>query len=236
MSVSDIQQPKRGYLAQLLTVPPLIYPFQYNPTEVTDSKQLNWTTRDPLLGGPPLPISAELVTFQGAKEAFGRTFSRAGLRKLESEGERTVSFKFSVDGRETRPGEPKRRRNPAGDILADLAVVRSFVYPELLDPVDAVQAVRARSKADFAAAWFGEPPPAVLVLGDLSVEGFVTSLRITETLFNTDLNPVRAEVEITMIEKIDSLSFIVDTLKRYGRAAYYSSYASIYEDFSNLVL
>jgi hypothetical protein len=59
------------------------------------------------------------------------------------------------------------------------------------------------------------------------VEGFITDLKITETLFNADLDPVRAEVEVTMVEKIDSLSFIIDSVKRLGRTFYHTAYEDI---------
>ena len=63
-----------------------------------------------------------------------------------------------------------------------------------------------------------EPPSCVLVLGDTSVEGYITDLKITETAFNANLDPIMAEVEITMIERIDSVSFILDSAKRIRRA------------------
>jgi hypothetical protein len=56
-----------------------------------------------------------------------------------------------------------------------------------------------------------------LIMGDLSCEGFVEELKITETLFNDDLDPVRAEIEITLQEKIDTISFALGSVKRLGR-------------------
>ncbi len=70
-----------------------------------------------------------------------------------------------------------------------------------------------------------------LVLGGSSVEGFLEELKITETLFNSKLNPTRADVEITLIEKINSISFILDSVKRLGRTIYYSDY----EDIGNVL-
>ncbi len=42
MAHSQLEQPKRGYIANIWTIPPLIYPFEYNPTQITDSKKLDW--------------------------------------------------------------------------------------------------------------------------------------------------------------------------------------------------
>jgi hypothetical protein len=234
MSVPQLVQPKRGYLANYLTIPPLIYPFQYNPTQVSDSKQLKWGKKDPM---PAKEVSQAFAAlrarsfgaigkgFKATKEGLGRTFSHADLHRLESEGDRTLNFKFIIDGRERRPGEPERRRDESGHILGDLAILRSFVYPQFIDVLALLGSLGGGSR--FAEAWFNEPPSAILVLGETSVEGFVTDLKITETLFNADLDPVRAEVEVTLIEKIDSISFVIDSVKRLGRTFYHTAYEDI---------
>jgi hypothetical protein len=233
MSLRQLVQPKRGYLANILTIPPLIYPFQYNPTQVSDSKQLKWGKKDPMSPEKVGEAFAKLRVgkgignaFRASKEVLGRTFSHADLHRLESEGDRTLNFKFIIDGRERRPGEPERRRNESGHILADLAVLHSFVYPQFGDLLAILGSLTEGGKG-FSEAWFNEPPSAILVLGGTSVEGFITDLKITETLFNADLDPVRAEVEVTMVEKIDSLSFIIDSVKRLGRTFYHTAYEDI---------
>lgn len=129
-----------------------------------------------------------------------------------------------IDGREKRAGEPSRRRNDSGDIQADLAVIRSFVYPQISDVLDIAASLAGTSKDS---PFFNHPPNCMLVMGGMSVEGFLTDLKITETAFNSDLNPTRAEVEITMIENIDSISFIVGSFKRLGRMIYNSAYEDI---------
>ena len=69
-------------------------------------------------------------------------------------------------------------------------------------------------------------PPGVPLAAETTVarvtgcptgEGFVEELKITETLFNADLDPVRAEIDVTLQEKIDSLSFAIGSIKRLGR-------------------
>jgi hypothetical protein len=79
--------------------------------------------------------------------------------------------------------------------------------------------------------FFNEPPSTVLVLGSSSVDCYITELKITETQFNKDLNPIRAEVDITMIEKVNSLSAVIDTVKRVGRTLGNSAY----EDIGNVL-
>ena len=244
MSLRQLVQPKRGYLANILTIPPLIYPFQYNPTQVNDSKQVEWEKKTPissqrgiegLLGGVTRVVGATkqgffkgvAMTAKTAPEVLGRTFSAAELKQLKTEQDRTLNFKFIVDGREHRPGEPERRRNEEGHILADIAILHSFVYPRLGDLLDILRAAFGSESNRWLQVWFNQPPTAILVLGDTSVEGFVTDLKITETMFNANLDPVRAEVEVTMIEKIDSLSFIINSVKRLGRTFYHTAYEDI---------
>jgi hypothetical protein len=249
---SETRTAKRGYLANVWTVPPLVYPFQYNPTQLTDTKRVEWTTRTPTFvdqtgiaslqagfGAATAEVAASgaiagVRKLAGmAKEVGGRAFSGAELKQFKEEKERALNFRFQIDGREPRAGEPGLRRNEAGDILADLALLRSFVYPQTVDWFEIVKAVvGGKTAAEFTKLWFNEPPTAVLVLGDMSMEGFVTDLRITESHFNSQLNPVRGEVEITMIEKIDSLSFILDSLKRVGR----TFAATAYEDIPKVLI
>ncbi|MCT9078070.1 hypothetical protein [Streptomyces fulvoviolaceus] len=229
MSLSTLTQPKRGYLAQLLTIPPLIYPFQYNPTQISDSRRLNWST-------DRAPAEAKGITQQ--LETKGMRFSGSTLKSFEANAERTVSFTFTVDGRELRPGEPARRRSDSGSILGDLAVIRSFAYPQMVDVLELVSGVVGTFSPGAAPAagkpqdeiFFHEPPPLLLVFGSTTVDGLVTELRITETQFNADLDPVRAEVQISMTERVDSLSFMIDTAKRIGL----TFYGTAYEDIANV--
>jgi hypothetical protein len=238
MALSQLSQPKRGYLAQILTVPPLIYPFQYNPTQISDSKKLDWDKRSSVapqgglsgrLGGPISVASPGVIS--RTLDTLGRTFSAADLKSFKAEGDRTINFRFLIDGREQRPGEPARRRSDSGDILGDLAVLRSFVYPEMLDLLDLVSAPFSSDSDRWTKMWFKEPPSAVLVFGGTSIDGYVTELKITETQFNDSLDPVRAEIEMTMIERINSLSFVIDSVKRIGRTFYNTAY----EDIGNVL-
>jgi hypothetical protein len=257
MAHKQLTQPKRGYLANILIVPPLIYPFQYNPREVVDEKKIEWKKKEPLyktrgLEGFVSGVRADLAAFNAkprvaptfanlksgygktlgtATEILGRTFSAAELRQFDKEGPRELSFKFSVDGRERRPGEPERRRNDRGDILADLSMIRSFAYPQFASDLELLGAlgtaepdIQGRDPITLANLWFNHPPTMTLVMGDLSCEGFVEEMKITVNQFNEDLNPVHADVEIKIAEKTDTLSFVLDSVKRLGRMAYHSSY------------
>lgn len=231
MAHPQLEQPKRGFIANIWTIPPLIYPFQYNPTQITDSKKLDWGPKydDQNPGGPRGLAGLAGISLGSATEKLGRTFSAAEIKRFQKEDARSVNFKFTIDGREQRDGEPSRRRNDAGDVVGDLAVIRSFVYPQLANWLDMASAVGDATA--FTNLWFNHPPTMTLVFGGTSVEGFVTELKITETLFNSDLNPTRADVDVTILEKIDSISFILDSIKRIGRTFYYTDY----EDILNVI-
>jgi hypothetical protein len=235
MAHPALEQPKRGYLANIWTIPPLIYPFQYNPTQITDSKKIEWGPKydDQHPGGPGGLPGLSGISLGSATEKLGRVFSTAEIRRLQKEDARTINFRFTIDGREQREGEPARRRNMAGDIVGDLAVIRSFAYPQLANWLDMASALTGSAASGLQQAttwsnlWFNHPPTLTLVFGDMSCEGFVTDMKITETLFNSDLNPTRADIEITIEEKIDSVSFILDAVKRLGRTVYYTDYEDI---------
>ena len=164
--------------------------------------------------------------------ALGRLFSAADLHQFQSEGDRTISFRLVIDGREQRPGEPSSRREN-GTILGDLAMLRSFVYPALLEATDLLDAVLGSGCDRWSRIFFNEPPTALLILGDRVTEAFVSNLNITENMFNANLDPVRAEVSITLIEKIDSLSFILDSAKRMYLTAAQSDYGGVSENLSS---
>lgn len=252
MAHSALDTPKRGYLVNVTTIPPLIYPFQFNPGQIAESKRLEWGPKydaehpagargvEGLIAGAQASVAAFSTgflpglgqTLGTATEVLGRLFSAAEIKRFEKEEPRTVSITFAIDGRELRAGEPQRRRNDAGDVLGDLAVIRSFAYPQVANWLDMAGALGGASAqglqpaATWSNLWFNEPPTLTLVMGDRSFEGFVTDLRITETLFNEELNPTRAEVEISLLEKINSISAILDSLKRIGRTVYYTDYES----------
>jgi hypothetical protein len=240
---------KRGYIANITVVPPIIYPFQYNPKEVVDEKKIEWKKKESTLGTRGLAGVAqgakgvvsgfELGGFRGFKtgvgrafgnatEIAGRTFSAADMLRMEEEKPRELTFKFAIDGRERRPGEPERRRNDEGNILADLAIIRSFVYPQFASDLDILSAIGGSSfDATWSNLWFNHPPTMTLVMGDRSTEGFVAEMKITETQWNEKLDPVHAEVEIKLQEKVDSFSFAIESVKRLGRMAYQSSYTDL---------
>lgn len=234
-------QPKRGYLASLAVFPPLIYPFQFNPDQRTDTKRASWASERQAAQGGDKSRDATATSTAATGVKAGTVFdlmnrpdvaallgriSGAGLLSYSEGGDRTLSFNFRIDGREQRPGEPSRRRSDDGNILIDLAILRSFVYPSV-DLLNILSHVMQEKPVPWGEALFAHPPPALLVIGDLSMECVVTELRVTETQFNENLDPVVAEVSLSVTEKVDSLSFIADTAKRMARALYGSAYEAL---------
>src|SRR5687767_314290 len=107
MSISQLNVPKRGYLANILSVPPLIYPFQYNPTQLTESKATTLRTTAPpatltsaltaTLGvagaALSLNVGAAAGGFKTARQQLARTLSNSELHEFNQEGPRKFSFK-----------------------------------------------------------------------------------------------------------------------------------------------
>ena len=134
----------RLQIANIWTIPPLIYPFQYNPTQITDSKKLDWGPKyDDQRPGAAAP-SRGLSGLSGSApltEKLGRTFSAAEIKRLPEGGRTQRQLKFTIDGRQLRAGEPSRGATTRADIIGDLAVIRSFVYPQLANWLDMASAV-----------------------------------------------------------------------------------------------
>jgi len=231
MSLTNMVRAERGYLVNTYTK--IKYPFQFNPSELSDNKQVTWGKREGISPqsaqgtsrstGSLSPTSA---AHESPVEALARRFSKADFRKFDSEGDRTISIsKLAIDGRETMPDEPSWRRNEEGDILSDLAFLRSLVYPKAGNSMHEILAMISRSNAKtYAEEHVNQPPTVILAFGDLVMEGYVSSVNITETLFNDKLNPVRAEVSITLIEKVDSLTCVMDAINRLRRASHRANF------------
>jgi hypothetical protein len=226
MSLSKRVRSERGYL--LNTYTHVRYPFQFNPTEITDTKTATWGKREgvspktsPENSGQTASSSAS-SGYKSPAERLARRFTRADFHKFDAEGERSLTIQFKIDGREQLPDEPAWRRNSDGDVLSDIAFLRSLVYPKAGKTLqDMLALTSGQGSSSYSEEWFNEPPLVILSFGDLTMEAYVTSVQITETLFNDKLNPMRADVTISLTERVDSFSFVVDAITRLRRASPY---------------
>ena len=205
-----------GYLLNLDAVPPLIFPFQFNPDIVSDKKSFKYSPAN-RFGQWGFDRTKAGSGFFGTISGFSNDVKEFGslltaTKPLEpQEGEpRTIGLEFALDASMDAPAEPYR--SGSRDIRFDLAILRSFMYPgwELMTLLPEL----------FTSTTFpcwNRPPTCSLSYADISLTGVVTDLDIKMTEFNANGQPLRAEVNLTFKEQTYSVSTITDFVRRYYR-------------------
>ncbi len=228
MSLIKKLRPQRGYL--LNTYTNVRYTFQYNPEKFTDSKSATWDKREGVSPRSPsgspgqTASSSTLSPGKSSAEQMARRFSKADFQKFNAEGERSLTLEFTIDGREPIPGEDWRR-NPEGDLLSDIAFLRSLVYPKAGKSLkDILQRTSGQVASSYSEEWFNEPPTVILSLGNLTMEAYVTKVDIEETLFNAQLSPMLAKVTMNLKERVDSYSVVMDAINRLRRSSHRATF------------
>jgi hypothetical protein len=181
----------RGFIANIDVLPPLIVTFQYNPTSVSDNKVVNYSDRT-------------------------RSLCTAPEKVYTSGGTRTITFDLKLDGLEQ--GTNALNPTPVDNgISTELAKLRSFLYP-MADAWGTISGLLGGSSSGKRLA---APPTCYFGFGTKLLECVVTDIRITETMFNSALAPVRADVTVTLavIEDDDNTLYQIDTQHRNALAA-----------------
>jgi hypothetical protein len=165
--------PDRGFLSAVEQ--DVLVEFQYNPDSVTDQRQLNYAS----LTAPGMLLPD---------------------RQYTNGGDRTIRFKVRVDGLLKGPAEDAVQiaRGDNHSILPELNKYRAFVYPQ----TDRWQ------DANGSFIWlygdthqFVRPSRCILGLGyERLIDCVVLQVNIKETLFNAELAPIRAEIDISVVE------------------------------------
>ncbi|MGK7890126.1 MAG: hypothetical protein AB4042_12395 [Leptolyngbyaceae cyanobacterium] len=203
------QNPVRGFLASVGLDPEIVVEFQYNPTQISDKRSVNYAT----LNAP------------------GRLMP---LRQYTSGGDRTLSFTVRVDGVFTGSASPNGQpsqdnsnadngvriaRDESGSIEPELNKYRAFLYPAVLSttpPETNRQGWKSpwqkASMGSFApfykdAQQFASPPLCRFGFGysggqspNRIIDCIVTEVSINELLFNAQMAPLRADVSISLVE------------------------------------
>jgi hypothetical protein len=213
---------ERGYISCFTNLPPLVYFFQYNPAEVTIAKRVNYSA-DGVAGGGKGALgragamqAAPPGFISGLMSDVGNFLSTAEAKRFSREDDRTLRFKLFINGTEPGPREPGDFRD-SGHILDDLAILESFLYPSPGNILDVAGQLFGSSGPGWDKIWFAQPPVATVSLGGIGFEGFITDMSIHVTQWNADLDPCRAEVEISVLEKPDSLTSLINHAKRLYR-------------------
>ncbi|KUJ69066.1 hypothetical protein ACZ90_14595 [Streptomyces albus subsp. albus] len=173
-----LQNPARGFLLGRIPdpgVPDVLVEFQYNPTQLSDKRAVNYATLN--APGQLLP-----------------------LRQYTQGGDRTISFTVRVDGLSAGPadGQIPISMDDDGGITPELNKYRALVWPQNRD----WQSARG-SFADLYADTdrFTCPPECVFGFGDRTIDCVVTEIGITELLFTPQLTPLRADIAVTLVER-----------------------------------
>jgi hypothetical protein len=188
--MTQTQAAARGFLVSVDVTPEIAVHFQYNPTTISDKRAINYAT----------------VTAPGVLMP---------TRQYVQGGDRTLSFSVHVDGLFHGPSEGSDAhgappaagadmitRGENGSILPELNKYRAFLYPQ--------SARWSEAGSTFAPLYdqlrdFMSPPRARFGFGfgqgsERVIDCVVTDVSIDETLFNSELAPVRADISITLVE------------------------------------
>lgn len=168
------QNPTRGFLMSTGLDPAILVEFQYNPAQLTDKRAVSYAT----LNAPGLLLP---------------------VRQYSQGGDRTLSFAIKIDGLFKGPADDEIdiAQDDDGSITPELNKYRAFLYPRnsgWQDATDSFQPLYART------ASFESPPACIFGFGDRLIDCIVTDVGITETLFNAQLKPLRADVTVTLVE------------------------------------
>jgi len=171
-----LQQPPtmRGFLASLDTTPALVVEFQYNPREINDRRSVTYASRN--APGLVMPV-----------------------RHYTNGGDRTFTFRIDLDGRYSgqQGSALPIAVEPDGSIVPELNKYRAFMYPATDRWPQATGSFTPLFDENQA---FASPPVCIFGWGDRLVTCVMSSLTIDEVVFNGQLAPLRAKLQITLTE------------------------------------
>jgi len=225
----------KGYLANVLNIPPLIFRFQYNPDFLQEKKSYKykeansfgqWKFDRTQAGAGVVGTLAGL--YDDVKEIGSLLVATKPLEPEEGD-QRTFALDFVLDATALAPGEAGTAHF-GGSIEPDLAVLRSFVNPSW-DLIDVIKMIGKKE-----VGCFSKPPECSLFYGGISSTCVMTDLNIKMVSFFPDADPnagqpSRAEVSVTLKEQSFSVTPIVDMGKRLIGVAKSYGRPTIGEDF-----
>jgi hypothetical protein len=186
-----LPNPIRGFMRSvgLQRENEILVEFQFNPTQISDKRAVSYAT-----------LSAPGVLMPGRHYTQG--------------GDRTISFTVQINGlfkpadNELAPGSPsggraKIARDETGSIEPELNKYRAFLYPQPKGEVNWRRAGSSFVPLYKDVTQFASPPVCQFGMGeDRVIDCIVTDIGITETFFNLQLRPLRADVSVTLVEYV----------------------------------
>lgn len=168
-----------------LTLPPLVVVFQYNPTQLTRSRELKYKV--------PASSDVDLALRDFHFEHKNLTDIR-NLQQVEV-GEETITLEIRLDA--TDDLEQGDAITSKFGIAPRLATLELMAYPK--DESLVGQALSRLSARRFSFTRGENPPMILFVWGRFRVLPVnIASMTITETVFSPTLNPLRASVNMTL--------------------------------------
>lgn len=179
-----------------LTIPPLIVVFQFNPIQL--ERNLSLSFDPPGKEGEP----GKKGTYCASLSNFHKREKYADLLKLQKEQyvrreEETINFEIKLDATD--------KLNEGSTITEEFGIAPQLATLELMmDPKEDNLFSQLVSSIEAFSFTGGKNPPMILFVWGrwriLPVN--INSMKITETDFNTNLNPIRAtiSVNLTVIE------------------------------------
>lgn len=213
-----------GYLLNLEAIPPLIFPFQFNPDIVSDKKSFKYSPAQRLgqwgldRAKAGVGVTGTLSGLFNDVKEFGSLLTATKPQEAQEGEARTIGLEFVLDSTMADPNN--LYATGERDIRFDLAILRSFMYPGW-----ELTSLLVEFATSTTLPCWNRPPTCSLSYADISLTGVVTDLDIKMTQFNDEGQPLRAEVNLTFKEQTYSISTTTDFIKRYYRVV--QSYRSI---------
>ncbi len=145
--------------------------FQYNPENITRSVDAQWEHEDDRKG---------VASNQDESRLDGQ---RGGGLRVQSE---KISLRLIFDATEVQVWDDASRED---GVLPELALLREIAFGQR----QAAEVEQEQNRIDVL-----HPPEVLLILGKRTFPIVITSLSVTEKRFDTELVPVRAEVDLQM--------------------------------------
>jgi hypothetical protein len=194
-----VPNPIRGFMKSVGISPEILVQFQFNPTQLADKRVVNYAT----LSAPGMLMPARQYTQGGDRTLSFTVHLDAAFTPADNELVAGNSLQTLSSG----GGQATIARDETGSIEPELNKYRAFLYPQ---PKAGVNWQMARESfvplyeaVTDTSAPFGSPPLCKFGMGeDRVIICIVTDIGITETLFNTQLRPLRADVAVTLVEYV----------------------------------
>ena len=188
-----------------LSLPPLVVVFQFNPMQLTRNRELSFDFPNPM----PPRRNRDGTTGHGEaqrkslRQYHNRFTDLLKLQKgqLVTVQEQTIGFEMRLDA---TAGLDQEEAIPTQfGIAPQLATLELMAYPKQEGVLAGALAGMLGSKPGHSFTRGNNPPVVLFIFGRKRVLPVnINSLRITETDFSADLNPIRATaaVSLTVIE------------------------------------